>query len=192
MWKHSFRQGGIPLLYCKNPALLGQNFPIQLLQPASAEWKNYLTHTYKKNRWKTNSPCRVEVLFLHITTPGLAHWKIFHETKLYMFFKEVSIFNTRLINNISCFISNLLDLKTKILNLDLSQESHSYNHTRLSALKFHPGKLGSRKHNLRRFYCKNQRYLEKTGICIQTSQYSTNMMVVFRHTLKSVKIHWYF
>ena len=42
-----------------------------------------------------------------------------------MLFKEVSIFNTHLINNISCFISNLFDLKIKILNLDWIQESYS-------------------------------------------------------------------
>ena len=39
-------------------------------------------------------------------------------------FKVVSIFNTCLINNIFCFISNLFDLKLKILNLNC-QESCS-------------------------------------------------------------------
>ena len=51
--------------------------------------------------------------------------KVFYKTMLHMFFKEVSIFNTCLINNISCFISNLLDLKLKILNLDWHKESYS-------------------------------------------------------------------
>ena len=50
--------------------------------------------------------------------------KVFYKTMLHMFFKEVSIFNTYLIN-ISCFISNLLDLKLKISNLDWHKESYS-------------------------------------------------------------------
>ena len=50
--------------------------------------------------------------------------KVFYKTMLHMFFKEVSTFNTYLIN-ISCFISNLLDLKLKISNLDWHKESYS-------------------------------------------------------------------
>ena len=42
----------------------------------------------------------------------------------HMFFKEVSVFNTRLIDNITSLISNFFDLKLKILNLDC-QESCS-------------------------------------------------------------------
>ena len=40
MWKVSSRQVGIPLLYCLDPALPGQNFPMWSLQPAEVEWQS--------------------------------------------------------------------------------------------------------------------------------------------------------
>ena len=58
----------------------------------------------------------------------LIYWgarNVFHKTMQLMFLKEVSIFNTCLVNNISCFISNLFNLKLNKLNLDWSQESYS-------------------------------------------------------------------
>ena len=47
---------------------------------------------------------------------------VFRKIMQHIFFQEVSIFNKRLINNISCFKLNLFDLKLKILNSDWRQE----------------------------------------------------------------------
>ena len=44
--------------------------------------------------------------------------KVFHKIMQHKFFKEVSIFDRCLINNILHFKSNLFDVKLKILNLD--------------------------------------------------------------------------
>ena len=65
----------------------------------------------------------IQIFIYHLIYWGTRN--VFHRTMKHMFLKEVSIFNTCLINNISCFISNLFNLKLNILNLDWSQESYS-------------------------------------------------------------------
>ena len=48
MWKVLFQPGGIPLLYCRDPALPGRNFLMLLFQPALAKSHNNLKHAYQR------------------------------------------------------------------------------------------------------------------------------------------------
>ena len=69
----------------------------------------------EKINWKDEA---IDYLNIYVLFDLLGHKKVFHKILQLLFFKEISIFNKLLTNNISCFKSNCFELKVKKLNLD--------------------------------------------------------------------------